>query len=147
MQVLQLDLCGQCMLDFALRDSLSKSSNRFSSLAILSLRGACRLSDSGLRNFVVSAPALQSINLGHCTLLTSNAIIFIANTLGSNLRELYIDDCQKINPMLTLPAFTKFTYLEVLSVAGIRNITDQFVSDVITICGQSIKELDLADCL
>ncbi|KAI3468058.1 hypothetical protein Pfo_024721 [Paulownia fortunei] len=147
LRVLQLDLCGQCMLDFAFRDTLAQSSNSFSSLSIVSLRGACRLSDSGLKDLVMSAPALRSINLGQCTLLTCDAITFIADSLGSNLRELYIDDCQKINAMLILPAFKKFKYLEVLSVAGIRTITDLCVSEMITVCGRSIKELDLANCL
>ncbi|KAL0330509.1 UNVERIFIED_CONTAM: F-box/LRR-repeat protein 17 [Sesamum radiatum] len=147
LRVLQLDLCGQCMLDFAFRDALTHSSDSLSRLAIVSLRGACRLSDSGLKDLVMSARALQSINLGHCTLLTCDAINIIAESLGSNLRELYIDDCQKINAMLILPAFKKFKHLEVLSVAGIQTISDQFVSEIITVCGQSIKELDLADCL
>ncbi|KAL0311814.1 UNVERIFIED_CONTAM: F-box/LRR-repeat protein 17 [Sesamum radiatum] len=147
LRVLQLDLCGQCMLDFAFRATLTQCSNSLPSLAIVSLRGACRLSDSGLKDLVMSAQALQSINLGHCTLLTCDAINIIAESLGSNLRELYIDDCPKINAMLILPAFKKFKHLEVLSVAGIHTVTDQFVSEIITVCGQSIKELDLADCL
>ncbi|KAL0323698.1 UNVERIFIED_CONTAM: hypothetical protein Scaly_2336900 [Sesamum calycinum] len=70
LRVLQLDLCGQCMLDFAFRDALTHSSDSLSRLAIVSLR-----------------------------------------------------------------------------VAGIQTISDQFVSEIITVCGQSIKELDLADCL
>ncbi|KAK6119635.1 hypothetical protein DH2020_046621 [Rehmannia glutinosa] len=119
LRVLQLDLCGQCMFDFAFRDILAPSSNCFSSLAIVSLRGACRLSDSGLKDLVMSAPSLQSINLGQCTLLTCNAINVIADSLGSNLKEL----------------------------RGIDSITDQFVSEMISVCGQSIKELDLADCV
>ncbi|KAG8375761.1 hypothetical protein BUALT_Bualt10G0133900 [Buddleja alternifolia] len=147
LKVLQLDLCGQCMLDYAFQDTFSQSSNSFSRLAIVSLRGACRLSDKGLTKLVMSAPALQSINLGQCGLLTGEAINFIADYLGSNLRELYIDGCPKIDAMLSLPAFTKLKSLEVLSVAGVPGVTDQFVSEMITACGQSIKELDLANCL
>ncbi|KAL6556704.1 hypothetical protein OROGR_005992 [Orobanche gracilis] len=147
LRVLQLDLCGQCMLDFAFRDIICNSSNSFSSLAILSLRGACRLTDSGLKTLIMAAPLLRSINLGQCTLLTSNTINFIADFLGSNLRELYIDECHKVNPMPILPAFNKFKYLEVLSVAGMHSITDQFIAEVLAVCGQSIKELGLADCL
>ncbi|KAL3655799.1 hypothetical protein CASFOL_000195 [Castilleja foliolosa] len=147
LRVLQLDLCGQCMLDCAFKDVLSHSSNNFSSLGIVSLRGACRLSDNGLKALVMSAPLLQSINLGQCSLLTANAVNLIADFLGSNLKELFIDDCQRINPMLVLTAFKKFTCLEVLSVAGIHSITDQIISEMVTVCGRSIKELDLADCL
>ncbi|GER35370.1 F-box/LRR-repeat protein 15 [Striga asiatica] len=146
LRVLQLDLCGQCMLDFAFEDIMSNSLNSFSSLAVVSLRGACRLSDSGIKTLVTSAPLLRSINLGHCSLLTSEAIKFIADSLGSNLRELYIDDCQKINPAMIFPAFRKFEYLEVLSVAGLHGVTDLFITKVISVCSKSIKELDLADC-
>ncbi|PIN09223.1 Leucine rich repeat protein [Handroanthus impetiginosus] len=145
--VLQLDLCGQCMFDYAFRNTLSKSSSSFASLAVLSLRGACRLSDTGLKDIVTSAPALRSINVGQCTLLTCDAINFIADVLGSNLRELYIDGCPKINATRILPALKKFKDLEVLSVAGLRTVTDQVVSEMITVFGKSIKELDFANCL
>ncbi|KAH6826307.1 hypothetical protein C2S53_012268 [Perilla frutescens var. hirtella] len=147
LQVLQLDLCGQCMLDIAFRKILDRCSGSFSKLAIVSLRGACRLSDNGLRIFIESAPVLRSINLGQCTLLTSDAIIFIADLLGSDLRELYIDECPKIDAMRILPVFKKFRYLEVLSVAGIHAINDHFVSEIVAACGQSLKELDFANCL
>ncbi|KAL8497046.1 hypothetical protein ACS0TY_020651 [Phlomoides rotata] len=146
LRVLQLDLCGQCMLDSTFGKTLAQSSNAFSSLAIVSLRGACRLSDSGLKVLIMSAPALRSINLGQCTLLTSNSVNFIADSLGSILRELYIDDCNKIDAMLILPAFKKFRCLEVLSVARMLSVTDHFVSELVKVCGRSIRELDLANC-
>lgn len=135
------------MLDVAFRDIFARSSDSFSRLAIVSLRGACRLSDSGLKELLVAAPALRSINLGQCSLLTYNGVNFIADYLGSNLRELYIDDCQKIDAMQILPSFKKFRYLEVLSVANVQTVTDQFISEVIKSCDQSMKELDLANCL
>ncbi|XP_075508239.1 uncharacterized protein LOC142545134 [Primulina tabacum] len=147
LRILKLDLCGQCMLDVAFRDTFTRSSNSFSRLAIVSLRGACRLSDSGLKELLVAAPALRSINLGQCSLLTCDGINFIADYLGSNLRELYIDDCQKIDAMRILSSFKKFRCMEVLSVANVQTVTDQFISEVIKACGQSIKELDLANCL
>ncbi|XP_073151371.1 DNA repair protein rhp7-like [Henckelia pumila] len=146
LMVLQLDLCGQIILDLAFRDMLSRSSNKFSSLIIISLRGACRLSDSGLKELVLAAPYLQSINLGQCPILTCDGINYIADLLGLNLRELYIDDCPKIDAMLILPAFRKFKCLEVLSVGEIQSVTDEFVSELINSCGHSIKELDLANC-
>lgn len=146
LMVLQLDLCGQIILDLAFRDMLSRSSNKFSSLAIISLRGACRLSDSGLKELVSAAPNLLSINLGQCPILTCDGINYIADLLGPNLKELYIDDCPKIDAMLILPAFRKFKCLEVLSVGEIQSVTDEFVGELINSCGHSIKELDLANC-
>ncbi|KAL2545152.1 uncharacterized protein Fot_14385 [Forsythia ovata] len=147
LRVLQLDLCGQCMLDNAFTDALARPINSLLNLAIVSLRGACHLSDSGLKALVMSAPALLSINLGQCTLLTCAAISFIANSLRLILRELYIDDCPKLDAMHILPALKKFEHLEVLSVAGISTVSDQFIGEVILVCGQGIKELDLANCL
>ncbi|XP_042032153.1 protein AMN1 homolog isoform X2 [Salvia splendens] len=148
LQVLQLDLCGQCMLDIAFKDILNKCQECFPTLTILSLRGACGLSDDGLRNLVKSAPLLRSINLGQCTLLTSAAVNCIADVLGSQLRELYIDECNKIDAMQILPAFKKFTCLEVLSVAHMRTINDQFVNGLVTAsaCGKVLKDLDFSDC-
>ncbi|XP_042034444.1 protein AMN1 homolog isoform X1 [Salvia splendens] len=148
LQVLQLDLCGQCILDVAFKDILDKHQESFSRLTILSLRGACGLSDDGLRNLVNSAPLLQSINLGQCSLLTSAAVNCIADVLGSQLKELYIDKCNKIDAMQILPAFKKFTCLEVLSVAQMRTVNDQFVNGLVTAsaCGKVLKDLDFSDC-
>ncbi|XP_047967004.1 F-box/LRR-repeat protein 17-like [Salvia hispanica] len=136
------------MLDIAFMDILNKSQECFSRLTILSLRGACGLSDDGIRNLVKSAPLLRSINLGQCTLLTSAAVNCIADVLGSQLKELYIDECNKIDAMQILPAFKKFTCLEVLSVAQMRTINDQFVNGLVTAsaCGKVLKDLDFSDC-
>lgn len=139
LKVLELELCGQCPFTLA---GLS-----FPNLGVLSLKGACRLSDDGLKAFVKSTPELESINLSHCSLLTNVGIYFLANSLGSKLRVLYIDECPKIDAMLVLPALRKFAYLEVLSVAGIHTVSDQFVDAVVNTCGQTLKELDLANCL
>ncbi|XP_027081330.1 uncharacterized protein LOC113781431 isoform X1 [Coffea eugenioides] len=139
LKVLELELCGQCPFTLA--------GLRFPKLGVLSLKGACRLSNDGLQAFVNSAPELESINLSHCSLLTNVGINFLANSLGSKLRELYIDECPKIDAMLILPALRKFAYLEVLSVAGIHTVSDQFVDAVVNTCGQTLKELDLSNCL
>lgn len=147
LQVLQLDLCGQCMLDIAFKSILDRCLSSFSRLAIVSLRGSCRLSDDGLRMLVLSAPLLRSINLGQCALLTSDAVKFIADVLGSELRELYIDECHKIDALQSLPAMKKFRHLEILSVAGIHSINDCFVNEIVTAFGQTLRELDFADCM
>ncbi|GJU20579.1 retrotransposon protein, putative, ty1-copia subclass [Tanacetum coccineum] len=49
--------------------------------------------DAGLKALVDSAPALRSINLGCCSLLTVEAINNLADKLGPVLKELYIDEC------------------------------------------------------
>ncbi|XP_016459718.1 uncharacterized protein LOC107783261 [Nicotiana tabacum] len=146
LMVLQLDLCGQPTLDLVLGKTIAPASNSLPNLAILSLRGACRMSDKAMEILVTSAPSLQSIDLGQCSLLTHTSIDIAANSLGSMLKELYIDDCESIDTMLILRALEKLEHLEVLSVAGNHSVCDQFVSELLTARAQNFKELDFADC-
>ncbi|KAF2287133.1 hypothetical protein GH714_038374 [Hevea brasiliensis] len=145
--VLQLDQCGRCMPDYVLPATLARSSRSLPVLITLSLAGACRLSDVGLSLLVSSAPTIRSINLSQCSLLTSTSIDTLADSLGSVLRELYIDDCQSLDPMLILPALKKFEHLEVLSLAGNPTVCDDFVRQFVVACGHNMKELVLANCV
>lgn len=145
--VLQLDLCGRCMPDYILNGTLARSSHRLPSLATISLKGAHRLSDIGLTQLAVSAPALQSINLSQCSLLTSQGISDFVSCFESTLRELYIDDCQNIDATIILPALKKLKCLEVLSVAGIETVCDNFVIGLVKARGINMKELGFANCV
>ncbi|KAE8712513.1 Rad7, putative isoform 4 [Hibiscus syriacus] len=146
-QVLQLDLCGSCMPDYVLRDTLACSSKSLPALATLSLNGAHRMTDEGLNMLALSAPALQSINLSHCSLLTSAGINNLANCFESTLRELYLDECHNIEAMVVLPALKKLKCLEVLSMAGIPTVCDDFVIQMVEACGKNMKELVFTNCL
>lgn len=145
-QVLQLNQCGRCLADYIISSSLAKSANSLISLSTISISGACRLTDVGLRTLVSAAPAIRSINLNQCSLLTSTSVETLADTLGSVLKELYIDDCQSINARLALPALKKFEHLEVLSVAGMQSVCDDFIRKFISVRGHHMKELVLGDC-
>ncbi|XP_074363978.1 uncharacterized protein LOC141704678 isoform X2 [Apium graveolens] len=145
--VLQLDQCGRCMPDYILYSTLGRSPNCLPALTTLSLKGACRLSDNGLNSLLSSAPALRSLNLSQCSLLTSGGINSLADSLGSVLRELYLDDCESIDPILILPALSKLEYLEVLSLAGLYTVCDDFICQLIALRGHKLKELVLADCV
>lgn len=134
------------MPDDILGKTLARSSNNLPNLGIISLRGACRLSDNALKSLVASAPSLCSVNLGQCSLLTDAGISILANSLGPILRELYLDDCYRIDAKLIAPALKKFKHLEVLSVAGIPSVCDGFLNDIINSCGRNMKDLNLADC-
>ncbi|KAI3836070.1 hypothetical protein MKW98_016374 [Papaver atlanticum] len=144
--VLQLDLCGHCLPDYALRPVLAQSPNSLPALSSISLRGACRLTDGGIKSLVASAPSLCSVNLAACPLLSSTSIMYMADALGSVLKELYLDDCQNIDMMLSLPAIQKLEFLEVLSLADIETVSDDFVSNFVTVCGRNLKELDFSGC-
>ena len=145
--MLQLDQCGRCLSDYVLPSTLARSSNSMPALTTLSLSGACRLSDDGLSKLISSAPALRSLNISQCSLLTSTSIDTLADSLGSVLRELYLTDCQSIDAMLILPALKKFEQLQVLSLAGIQNVSDDCLREVMTARGHNMKELVLTDCV
>ncbi|XP_054806024.1 uncharacterized protein LOC129308720 isoform X2 [Prosopis cineraria] len=148
MVVLQLDQCGRCMSDHVILDTLARSPRQLPRLTSLSLSGACRVSDRGLRGLVLSVPELRSINLSQCSLLTSASIHALAESfsLGSLLKELYLDDCQSIDAALIGPELQSLDHLEVLSVAGIQTVSDEFVNDFVVARGHNLKELVLRDC-
>ena len=143
-QVLQLDLCGHCLSDSSLLKALVPKG--LPSLTMVSLKGACRISDVGLGALVSSAPALHSMNLSQCSLLTDVGIGNLANSLGSILRELYLDDCESLDAMRILPGLKKLQCLEVLSLRGIGSVSDKFIKQLIISNGQNLKELVLANC-
>ncbi|OIW21731.1 hypothetical protein TanjilG_09068 [Lupinus angustifolius] len=145
--VLQLDQCGRCLADYVILATLAQSPRHLPRLTSLSLSGACRLSDGGLRALISSAPALRSINLSLCSLLTSSSVYILADSLKSMLKELYLDDCQGIDAALIVPALMELEHLEVLSVAGIQSVGDEFVRDYIIARGHNLKELVLKDCI
>ncbi|KAJ4825233.1 hypothetical protein Tsubulata_035454, partial [Turnera subulata] len=147
LRVLQIDQSGRCLPDYVLPNTLARSSGSLPALTTLSIRGACRLSDVGLECLVSSAPALQSINLSQCSLLSPSSLDTVAGSLGSVLRELYIDDCQSIDAMLILPSLKRFEHLEVLSLRRIQTVCDEFVKEFVVTRGHKMKELVFSDCV
>ncbi|CAA0829301.1 Unknown protein [Striga hermonthica] len=147
LMVFQFDLCGSCMPDYNLHATLARSPNWLPALSMISLKGAYRLTDVGLSLLASAAPCLKSIDISQCPLLTSEGICCLLSSLRSVLRELYLDNCHGIDAMLILPALLKLECLEVLSLAGIQTVCDDFVSKFITVSGCRMKELVLADCL
>ncbi|XP_031267836.1 uncharacterized protein LOC116126283 [Pistacia vera] len=144
--VLQLDYCGR-LPDHIVLSTLVRSSKSLSSLTTLSLCGASRLSDVGLQGIVSSASALRCINLSQCCFVTATSINILANSLGSVMQELYINDCQNIDAMLILPALKKLKHLEVLSVARIETVSDDFIREFLSDHGHNMKELVLTECV
>ncbi|KAH9609981.1 hypothetical protein KSS87_007367 [Heliosperma pusillum] len=145
LKVLQLDLSGHCISDVSLRKAvLSKG---LPVLTTISLKGACRVSDAGLNVIVSAAPVLRSLNLSQCSLLTDVGIKTIADSLGSIVHELYLDDCDTLNAMNILPSLQRLVQLEVLSLRGISSVSDKFIKSLLISNGQNIKELVLANCV
>ena len=144
--MLQLDQCGRCLPDFVLLPILAHLPSQLSALTNISLKGACRLSDAGLKALVAAAPALRSINLGCCSLLTVDAIDNLADKLGPVLKELYIDECFDLDAKRILPALLKLKQLEVLSVSHNESVNNSFIIEFVAARGQNMKELVLANC-
>lgn len=144
-QVLQLDLGGQCISDSSLRKTLVPKG--LNALTTISLKGACRVSDAGLAALVSSAPALRSINLSQCSLLTDVGIDSLAKSVGPVLQELYLDDCDTLDAMCILPILKQLKNLKMLSLNGILGVTDKFIGELIDAIGHNMKELSLANCL
>jgi len=145
--VLQLDQCGRVITEDTLLSTLAKSPSCLSRLISLSLTGARRLTDKGLPLLVSSATALRSINLSQCSLLTFASLNILADSLGSILKELYLDDCILIDADLILSGLTRLEQLEVLSLAGVPTVSDKFIESYIIACGHNIKELVLKDSM
>ncbi|XP_047313228.1 dynein regulatory complex subunit 6 [Impatiens glandulifera] len=146
LNVLQLDQCGRCLTDYNLPSLFGQTSKSLPALSAMSLKGACRLSDAGLGALVSATPELRSINLSQCSLLTCDSIFSLAESV-QGLRELYLDDCETIDTTLILPALLNLDHLEVLSLAAMPRVSDDFISDFITVRGPNIKELTLSNCL
>lgn len=102
--VLQLDLAGLCISDSIIQVTLASSKYQIKMLESVSLKGAYRLTDVGVKNLVNVAQSLTSINLSKCSLLTPRAIEAVAEELGSRLKEIRLDGCSGIDAMAVLPA-------------------------------------------
>ncbi|CAJ2649953.1 unnamed protein product [Trifolium pratense] len=146
-EVLHLNQCGRVVAEHTLLATVAKSPKCLSKLISLSLTGACRLFDNGLQLLLSSATALRSINLSQCSLLTFSGLNILADSLGSILKELYLDDCILINATLALPALKRLEQLDVLSLAGLPTVSDKFINSFIVARGHNIKELVLKDCV
>ena len=72
--------------------------------------------------------------------------MMILDCFKTTLKELYLDDCPRIDFMYCVSALMKFEHLEVLSVARNRTVCDDFIILVTAACGKRLKELNLANC-
>ncbi|CAH8384765.1 unnamed protein product [Eruca vesicaria subsp. sativa] len=80
-----------------------------------------------------------------CSLLTSSSIDMLSDSLGSVLRELYLNECQSIDLKLILTAFKKFEKLEVLSLVDLPSVRGRLLRKFVTARGQALKQLILTN--
>ncbi|GFP84736.1 F-box/LRR-repeat protein 3 [Phtheirospermum japonicum] len=134
------------MPDYILHSTLARSPNCLPALTTLSLKGAYRLTDVGLRTLASAAPSLKSFDISECPLLTYKGICCMLNLLSLFLMEFDLENSHGVDAMLILPTLLKLERLEVLSLAGIQTVFDDFVSKFVSVNGCRMKELVLADC-
>ncbi|KAL1371762.1 hypothetical protein AAHE18_01G156300 [Arachis hypogaea] len=135
LEVLQLDQCGRCIPDYI----VTKSPRwlHLPRLISLSITGACRLSDKGLRALISSAPALRSVNLTLKALENLEVLslagvgtvcdkfikdYIIAN--GQNMKELILKDCVKLTDVSIKVIAEHCPLLCVLDLENLLNLTD-----------------------
>ncbi|XP_057841004.2 uncharacterized protein LOC131050759 [Cryptomeria japonica] len=146
LEVLQLGMCGRGLTDRLIQATFACPSVGLPCLTRLSLNGAYRLSDVGLKALVQAAPLLSSMDISRCSFLSEASINSIADHLAPVIRELRLEECNQLDAMRILPALKKMHKLEVLSVAGITSVTDEFVTEILAYIGCDLIELSLADC-
>ncbi|CAK8563983.1 unnamed protein product [Lathyrus sativus] len=147
LEVLQLDKCGSIITDETVSETLAKPYNSLSKLTSLSISGAYQLNNTGLDLLVSSVKALTYVNLTKCVRLTAAGLDILADSFGSTLKDLYIDGFNFFNTKGILQALKRFKQLQVLSLAGIRDLSHEFIKDYIMACGRNIKGLVLKDCV
>ncbi|CAK8563577.1 unnamed protein product [Lathyrus sativus] len=147
LEVLQLDKCGSIITDETVYHTLAKPVNSLSKLTSLSIAGAYDLNNEGLQLLISSVTALRYLNLTKCVRLTATGLDILADSFGSTLKELYIDGFNLINTKGVLQALKRLKELQVLSLAGIRDLSDEFIKDYIMACGCNLKGLVLKDCV
>ncbi|KAM3741533.1 hypothetical protein ACB098_07G002400 [Castanea mollissima] len=89
-----------------------------------------------------SLAALTTLSLSGACRLSDDGLSKLVSS-ASALRSLNLSQCS----LLTSSALKKFEQLQVLSLAGIQNVGDDFLKEFLTARGHNIKELVLADCV
>ena len=145
-QVLDLGMCGRCLSDKVLSTTIADSPSSLPSLSTASFSGAFRLSDRSLSSLTRSAPALSSLSLRQCPLLSSAALHEVARNVGGSLRSLSLDGCSQLDAGDLTVALLEMPRLASLSLRGVQGLQDSHVSNVLERVGPGLRELSLAQC-
>ena len=111
----------------------------------ISLKGAYRLSDEGLKELTISAPQLAFVDLSQCSRITYDGVNALLDRLQHSLVKLVLDDCN-IDGASILAGLQKLENLEALSVAGVEGITDRFVRSLVSVHGARLTDLGFCGC-
>eukprot|EP00249_Psilotum_nudum_P017534 c26376_g2_i1 orf=2-2341(+) len=146
LEVLELGNCGRWFSDQCVSAMVARSNGSLPSLYTVSLRGAYRLTDNGLADFVRATPVLTSLDLTDCSYLSELGIQIVADCLGSNLNKLCLDGCKQLNVSKMLLVLLNMRQLQSLSLANVAGMCDELVSELAVHLGLTLQELSLAHC-
>ncbi|CAK9213214.1 unnamed protein product [Sphagnum jensenii] len=146
LEVLELGMCGRGLSDQCLTATFATGPGALSSLTLVALRGAYRLTDKGVSALLQAAPCLTSVNLSQCSLLTEGAVKAVADCLGTQLCALSLEGCAQMDGLKLLPVLLQMPCLKKLSLSGVGGVKDEVVSELAVVLGSTLEELHLADC-
>ncbi len=139
-------MCGRGLSDQCLTATFATGPGALSSLTLVALRGAYRLTDKGVSALLQAAPCLTSVNLSQCSLLTEGAVKAVADCLGTQLCALSLEGCAQMDGLKLLPVLLQMPRLKKLSLSGVGGVKDEVVSELAVVLGSTLEELHLADC-
>ncbi|XP_037502482.1 F-box/LRR-repeat protein 2 [Rhipicephalus sanguineus] len=148
LRVLRMERCSN-LTDAALHhpDNLTKcqptSMACLGGLKELSLRGCNLVSDAGVLAAMFFRE-VASLDLGHCTLLTSASLKHIALHCPS-LSKLVLRFCEQLDDEALTPVLRSSSRLRHLDIEGCRNVTDATLLHV-TQC-PSVKYVNVESCM
>ncbi|KAH8953432.1 hypothetical protein BDL97_08G026900 [Sphagnum fallax] len=146
LEVLELGMCGRGLSDQCLTTTFATGPGALSSLTLVALPGAYRLTDKGVSALLQAAPGLTSVNLSQCSMLTEGAVKAVANCLGTQLCALSLEGCAQMDGLKLLPVLLQMPCLKKLSLSGVGGVKDEVVSELAVVLGSTLEELHLADC-
>ncbi|KAL2631438.1 hypothetical protein R1flu_016124 [Riccia fluitans] len=146
LQALELTMCGRGITDHCLATLCAKGGNSFPELQSLVLKGAYRLVDQGVTRMLNTSPRLKSVDLTQCSLISEHSVEAIADTLGATIESLVLDNCSQLSGLKLLPALRKIPHLRKLSLAGIPQVTDGVISELLVPLRFDLQELGLRYC-
>ncbi|XP_024535026.1 uncharacterized protein LOC112347808 [Selaginella moellendorffii] len=140
-QALELGFCGRALSDqMLLRFAFPK-------LRKLRLHGNYRVSDSGLRALIQSATrGLRDVELVECCCITESSVQELATFHGPFLQSLSLEGCDGIIGRKVLPSLLRLPELTVLSLASVKEVTDEVLSELMVARGLKLEELNISHC-
>eukprot|EP00736_Rhodelphis_marinus_P003785 Rmarinus@m.2637 len=114
----------------------------------LSLSRCSHLRKFVLRQIPYRCPALRCVDLSHCRQVTNSLVQSLLHNLPK-LRQLCLDGCVRISAsafeQLPFEVSSGYLHLQVLSLAGCGQITDEVVEKLVKGCS-SLRKLCLSKC-